>query len=129
MLQSINEGYLPTLGIAVLRGRNFAATEPERVAIVDETFAAKYWPDEDPLGQRVVVDAPRDEWYTVVGVVAGVKVASLARRSNDGTIYWHYAQQPMSAGFVALRTDLPPASLGAPRRAARLDPIVALRRE
>jgi len=128
MLQSINDGYLPALGIPVVRGRNFAAAETERVAIVDEIFAERYWPDEDPIGQRVRLGPPGEEWNTVVGVVAAVKVSSLARRSNDGTIYWHYTQQPSDGGFIALRTALPPASVAqtAAREVASVDRDVPL---
>ncbi|HJR69668.1 MAG TPA: FtsX-like permease family protein, partial [Gammaproteobacteria bacterium] len=128
MLQSINDGYLPALGIPVLQGRNFAVSEPERVAIVDDIFAGLYWPDEEPVGQRVLIGAGGQEWYTVVGVVAAVKVSSLAQRSNEGTIYWHYAQQPTNGGFIALRTALAPATVAqtAAREVASVDPDVPL---
>ncbi len=39
--------------IPVVRGRNFAANETERVAIVDERFARTYWPDGNALGERL----------------------------------------------------------------------------
>jgi predicted permease len=128
LLQSVNDGYLPALGIPVVRGRNFAATEPERVALVDEIFADLYWPDEEPVGQRVQTGAGGEGWYTVVGVVAAVKVSSLGQRSNEGTIYWLYTQQPANDGFVALRTSLPAASLAqsAAREVASVDPDVPL---
>jgi predicted permease len=128
MLQSINDGYFPALDVPLLRGRNFAATEPERVAIVDETFAGLYWPTENPLGQRVQIGRGGREWYTVVGVVPAVKVASLAQRPAEGTIYWHYTQQPIGGGFVALRTALPPASVArvAASAVASIDPDVPL---
>jgi len=126
MLQSINDGYLPALGIPLVRGRNFAAAESERVAIVDEIFAERYWPDEDPIGQRVSMGG--EEWRTVVGVVAAVKVSSLARRADEGTIYWHYTQQPSDGGFIALRTALPPARVAqaAAREVASVDRDVPL---
>ena len=47
------DGYFAALGIPVVRGRNFAASEPERVAIVDESFARTYWPDGNALGERL----------------------------------------------------------------------------
>ena len=128
MMQSISDGYLPALDIPLVQGRNFAATEPERVVIVDEIFAGLFWPNESPLGQRVRVGGPGEEWYTVVGVVPDVKVSSLAQRSNDGTVYWHHAQKPVGSGFLALRTALPPASLAqaAARAVASIDPDVPL---
>jgi predicted permease len=129
-LRSISEGYLPSLGIPVIRGRNFAASESERVAIVDENMARTYWPDADVLGQRVSVAAPEgeSEWHTVVGVVPAVKHASLAEEASTATIYWHYRQQPQPSGVFSLRTTLPPERLTQSARDAiqRIDPELAL---
>jgi predicted permease len=128
--RSIDEGYLPTLGIPVVAGRNFAATEVEPVVIVDETLAAKYWPAGNALGQRLRRDgigAP-DVWYTVVGIVPAVKQSSLAETPIKETIYWHYQQQRRPAAALALRTVLPPADLAGAVTAAiaGIDQDVAL---
>ena len=129
-LRSISEGYLPSLGIPLIRGRNFAAAEAERVAIVDENMARTYWPDAEVLGQRVSVAAPGSgsEWHTVVGVVPAVKHASLAEEASTATIYWYYRQQPQPAGVFSLRTTLPPERLTQSARDAiqRIDPELAL---
>ena len=89
--RSIDEGYLPTLNIPVIAGRNFSATETEPVVIVDENVAARYWPTGSALGQRVRREAdPSGVWSTIVGVVPAVKHASLAedppRKRCTGTI-------------------------------------------
>ena len=131
-LRSISEGYLPSLDIPVIRGRNFAATEPERVAIVDENMARTYWPNGDALGERVSINAPGGggevEWSTVIGVVPAVKHASLAEEANTATIYWPYRQRPEPVGVFTLRTSLPPERLTQSARAAvlRIDPELAL---
>lgn len=131
-LRSISEGYLPSLAIPVISGRNFAAAEPERVAIIDDNMARTYWPDRDALGQRVSIDAPGGgeevEWHTVVGMVPAVKHASLAEEASTPTIYWHYRQQPQSSGVFSLRTALPPERLMQSARDAilRIDPELAL---
>lgn len=131
-LRSISEGYLPSLDIPVIRGRNFASIEAERVAIVDDNMVRAYWPNSDPLGQRVSIDAPGGggevEWSTIVGVVPAVKHASLAEEATAPTIYWHYRQRPESAGVFALRTALPPERLAQSVRDAilRIDPELAL---
>jgi predicted permease len=125
--RAIDERYLGVLGIPVIAGRNFAAHEPERVAIVDENVAKKYWPNGSALGQRVrSAVGPADEWYTVVGVVPAVKHGDLAEVPVKETIYWHYEQQPQSAVVLALRTVVPPAQLAGPVNAAivALDPNV-----
>jgi predicted permease len=126
--RSIDEQYLPALGIQVVQGRNFAASEPERVAIVDTNVARKYWPDGNALGQRVRHNSdPPDRLYTVIGVVPPVKQADLAEEPKE-TVYWHYEQRPVENGRLALRTTLPPEQLTGAVKAgiAQLDPELAL---
>jgi predicted permease len=111
-LRSIDRGYFRSLDVPVVTGRNFAAVEDERVAIVDEVFADSYWPSESALGKRVRYEEdPESLWYTVIGVVSTLKHESLTDQTADGTIYWHYRQRPSLGGFVTLRTTLPPMSL------------------
>jgi predicted permease len=110
--RSIDEGYLAALGLPVVAGRNFAPHEPEPVVIVDETLAAKYWPNGNPLGQRLRRNFPAtDRWFTIIGVVPAVKHASLAETTVKETIYWHYEQRPQPAAVFALRTVVPPSQL------------------
>jgi predicted permease len=126
--RAIDDHYLGVLGIPVVAGRNFAAREPERVAIVDENVANKYWPNGSALGQRVRSAAgPADEWYTIVGVVPAVKHGTLAETPTKETIYLHYEQRPQSTVVLALRTVVAPAQLAGPVNAAiaALDPGVA----
>jgi predicted permease len=128
-LHSIDDGYFGALSIPVVKGRNFTPSETERVAIVDESFAATYWPAGNALGQRVRQGPDPPEWYTIVGVVPHVKHESLAQKDEfERTIYWPYSQQPTPAGMFVLRTSLPTESLTAAARAAiaRLDAGVAL---
>ena len=128
-MRSIDAGYFGALSIPVVKGRNFTASETERVAIVDESFAATYWPAGDALGQRVRLGPDPPEWYTIVGVVPHVKHGSLAQKDEfEQTIYWPYSQQPTPEGMFVLRTRLPTESLTAAARAAiaRLDAGLAL---
>ena len=77
-MRGTSPGYFAILGQRLLRGRDFAETDradAPPVCIVNESFARRFWPGEDPLGKRVKsgrVDNPRP-WYTVVGVVADTK--------------------------------------------------------
>jgi predicted permease len=127
--RSIDESYLPSLGIPIVQGRNFAATEPERVAIIDTNVARKYWPNGSPLGERLRDDTdPPDRWYTVIGVVPPVKQGDLAETPVKETIYWHYSQRPTSYGRLALRTTVPPEQLTNVVKSAiaGLDPELAI---
>jgi macrolide transport system ATP-binding/permease protein len=68
----VSEDYFKTLGIPIMRGREFQRTDDENalpVAIINETMAAKYWPGKDPLGQRLKL---KDRWLQIVGVARNV---------------------------------------------------------
>ncbi len=89
----ITPDYLRVMGIPVLRGRGFdgADTGPQSqaVALVTESTARKYWPNQDPIGKHIkpVFDT---NWTTIVGVVGDVNEISLASRWPDwidGGIY------------------------------------------
>jgi predicted permease len=70
----VSDGYFGTLGIPLVRGRDFDATDRAGslpVVIVDETLARRFWPDGDALGKRVETTGDR-VWLTIVGVVGGV---------------------------------------------------------
>jgi predicted permease len=78
IVNPIDPDFLSTLRIPLLRGRDFAETDridSPPVCIVNESFARRFWPGQDPLGKRVKhsrLDNSRP-WYTVVGVVADTK--------------------------------------------------------
>jgi len=127
--RSIDDGYFATLGLPIVSGRNFASHEAEPVAIIDETLAAKYWPNNSPLGRRLRADFdPADRWFTIVGVVPTVKQESLAETEAKETVYWHYEQRPQNTGVLALRTVVPPSQLAGAVSAAitAIDPDIAL---
>jgi len=71
--------YFKSMGQRLLQGREFTATDTvdsPPVCIVSEQFAKRFWPGQDPLGKRLKwgrFDGPRP-WFTVVGVVADIKV-------------------------------------------------------
>jgi predicted permease len=126
--RAINEGFLPSLDIPVVRGRNFAATEAERVVLVDENLANRYWPGEDPLGRRVAIEIVDSQplWHTIVGVAGNLH--RVYGRPNKETVYWHYKQSDQAAGVFTLRTTLDPEQLSrvATDAIRRIDPLLVL---
>src|SRR5215210_1756318 len=79
-MRGVSPGYLEALGIPLRRGRSFTSGDREgslAVALVNEAFARRYWPNQDPLGKRLSEDGPEGPWRTVVGVVADVRHRSL----------------------------------------------------
>ena len=68
----VGDDYFKTLGIPIVAGREFQRADDENalpIAIVNETMAAKYWPQKDPVGQRIKM---KDRWLQIVGVAKNV---------------------------------------------------------
>jgi predicted permease len=75
----VGPGYLATLGIRLIAGREFTDADrrdSEPVIVVNQAYAARYWPGRDPLGERVSVSGPDGPWLRVVGVAANTKYVS-----------------------------------------------------
>jgi predicted permease len=119
--QQITADYFATLGIPVRAGRAF--TEADRadappVAIVSESFARRYWPDGNAVGQRIGYPWP-SPWLTIVGVVPDTKQDSL-RDTSSTSMYVPWQQRTRMSGnemWVLARTSGDPSSLGGQFRA------------
>jgi putative ABC transport system permease protein len=72
--QVVGPNYLRTLGIPLIKGRDITHSDSNPnspvVAVINEKMAARYWPNENPIGQRLTLGLPRDgnPWITIVGV-------------------------------------------------------------
>jgi putative ABC transport system permease protein len=132
--QSVSEGYFETMGIRLIEGRFFTASDAggaPNVAIVNQTMARMFWGNDSPLGHRVRPSGLNSqEWCTVVGVVADVKNAGIDKPTGS-EIYLPY-RQPYGAGrvgmYVMLRGKNDSLDLaGAVRRELRdLDPTLPI---
>jgi predicted permease len=101
-----DEAYFGTLGVALVRGRNFTGVDtPEspKVAVVNESFVKTYWPGQDPVGRRFRLRTGDGPEYQVVGVVADYKVDTVGERP---TPYIHYAlsQRSFTGQVLIART-------------------------
>src|SRR5215813_215885 len=75
----ITPNYFQTVQIPLVKGRDFTLQDSEksqRVVIVSETFAERYWPNQEAIGKRLNSDLTH-EWFTVVGVARNSKVNGL----------------------------------------------------
>jgi hypothetical protein len=82
LLDTVDEGYFATMGIPILRGRGFLASDtPDapRVAVVNEQFAKHYWPGADAVGKRVHLDTPTGALVEIVGVAQTIKYQTPAK--------------------------------------------------
>jgi putative ABC transport system permease protein len=74
--RQVSAAYFQTMGISLRKGRYFDDRDGQQslpVAIINETMAHSYWPDEDPLGRRFKLGVPNAPWLTIVGIVADVR--------------------------------------------------------
>ena len=88
----------------------------ERVCVVDEDFARRYWPQGGALGQQVFLSSKQEadsEAITIVGVVGAVKQAALTEDQASGAVYYPYDNRFDDRLFVVVRTTALPESLGA----------------
>lgn len=104
---TITDRYFDTMGIRLVRGRSFTAADADgspRVAVVNQSFARRFFGDNDPIGARVKQGWPEDQtpWREIVGVVNDVRVNGL---QDDGRlqVYLPFLQTPMPFGSVVAR--------------------------
>ncbi len=125
-LDVAQSNYFQTMGVELLRGRSFTAQDTHdspKVAIVNETFVKRYFPNEDPVGKRFALGNRDDDddkneeehWITIVGVVRDTRRQGLDRPIRIES-WMPLAQRPSSSMEVALRTTGDPLAL---RQAAR----------
>jgi putative ABC transport system permease protein len=124
----ITPRYFEALGIPLLRGRTFTGQDTEKapmVAIVDEAFVARHFPNEDPIGRGLDIGNGTDGFYEIVGVVGSVKYDGLDA-TPDPTMYVPYRQDIFSTMWIVARTAGEPALLSAPARqlVRELDPAL-----
>ena len=101
MYAVVDEHYFATLATRILRGRGPAAEDTagsRRVAVVNETMARQFWPDQDPLGRRFRIAGPDEAWIEVVGVAADGKYRQLTETPRP------FAYLPVSQAFRTSRT-------------------------
>jgi putative ABC transport system permease protein len=102
--------YFEVLRIPRKAGRQFTELDDEshpRVAVVDETFAKKYFPGQDPLGKRFCTlgkPTEKREWLEVVGVVGNTR-RFFDRDESSGAFYTPHAQNPSNFMSVVLRVN------------------------
>lgn len=119
---SVSPDYFQTVGIPLLRGRYFTARDDARapgVVIIDRVLADRYWPQGDPLGQKILGgDGPGERAWTIVGVVASAKRANLEDPVTKETLYFPVLQAPESYGALVVKTAVASATIVASLRAA-----------
>jgi putative ABC transport system permease protein len=132
--RSISDTYFDVMGIAMASGRAFTPRDgagAQRVAIVNEAMARRYWPGENPIGKRVALDLEAMRFFPdrpptldipaamreIVGIVKDIRHSSL-ESSPVPELYIPYLQRPAQDMTLVVRSSADPAILAASARDA-----------
>ncbi|HEV2834519.1 MAG TPA: ABC transporter permease [Pyrinomonadaceae bacterium] len=127
--QLAGPNYLQTLGIPLVKGRDLSAQDlapgAPPVAVINEKMAARFWPNEDPIGRRITLGLPRPDnpWVKIVGVAKDTPHRALGSQAEPD---WYLSQMTATQRnrYVFVRSVLPPETLtnAIRREVAALDP-------
>src|SRR6266567_736844 len=122
-------GFFSTLGIPILRGRDFSSNDTDKtqpVAIISRAYARQLFGDADPIGQWVgYVPAPNDHKFLIVGEVADARVNG-AEREAPPVVYMSINQNPAPVNSIRVRAVGDPRQLSESVRQAlrEVDPAL-----
>ncbi|MBB6144619.1 ABC-type antimicrobial peptide transport system permease subunit [Silvibacterium bohemicum] len=105
--REVSAGYFSVLQTKLLRGRYFTDAEDEsqpRVVVVNEQMARQYFPDEDPIGKQISVDASMQKKSEIIGVVSDIQEGQLDAAPR-AAMYIPFNQDPTSEFAVIVRTS------------------------
>ena len=121
---TVSPGYFRVMRIPLIRGRFFTeedSPENPKVAIISQTLAQRYFPNEDPIGRQMRFGFPPNGNVSreIVGVVGDVRDTALSQKPGP-MMYVPFAQAPLYGGEVVVRSSLSASSVAAGiRRATR----------
>ena len=111
-IRRATESYFQALGIPLVEGRLFSRADDARhagTAIVSKLLAERFYGDESPVGQHLIVDVGELKTFSIVGVVGDVRDSNL-RDPPWPTIYLAFRQEPVSFFRLAVDTDADPSA-------------------
>ncbi len=108
-IRYVTPGYLETLRTPLVRGRLFSEADgPDapKVVLVNQALAARYFPGEDPVGQRLRRGGEKstEPFQTIIGVVGDMRERGLTQPAPP-TFYEPFAQLPQDSGYLLVRTS------------------------
>lgn len=110
--------YFSAMNIPVIEGRPLTIEDSRaenRVCVVDQDVAKRYWPNESAIGHRLSNEPAENKdvkWFTIVGVVGSVKENDLAAKNSGGAVYFAYRDYASTAFTIVLRTVQAPELAG-----------------
>jgi putative ABC transport system permease protein len=116
--RQITPGYFQVMGIPLVKGRMFASADTDTtppVAVINRAMARHYWPNADPIGQRIQLGEERP-FMTIVGIVGDVRFDGLDQAGQD-EVYVAFPQMPTNDMTIVLRATGDPLALAGALRA------------
>ena len=111
---NVSPGYFNTLGVPILRGRDLDRQDSSssvRPVLVNETFARRYWPGANPVGERFAFKIGKTSTDAVIiGMVRDVPPITPGQ-PVDAQLYWSDRSEPRGFSYLVVRTAVPPASI------------------
>jgi putative ABC transport system permease protein len=112
----VGPDYFRTMDVRPQSGRVFTDADGVSgppVALVNQSFAGKFWPGQDPLGKRLrlFTAGTPETWLQVKGVVPNIVQNDISPRQVDPLIYIPYRQKPQADMAIVARTVVPPGTL------------------
>jgi len=113
-VRSITPGYLRTMRIPLLRGREITDSDiagRKRVVLISDSMAKRFWPGEDPIGQHIRLSFSPEETREVVGIVGDVKQNELDFAEVTSSLYQAEKQATLSPLSLTVRTRTAPETM------------------
>ena len=129
--QQVTPGYLGTMGIPLVEGREFTPADGDPnnpVVLVNHTMARAFWPGQSPLGRRLRPCCnPAMPWFTVIGVARDVKQGGVEKKAGTELYFNAGRNAPGTMNFV-IRTPLSASALAntIQKAVASLDPSLPI---
>ncbi|HUQ89968.1 MAG TPA: ABC transporter permease [Vicinamibacterales bacterium] len=124
--QAVTPGYFQAMGLKLVRGRVLSDGDREDTmpaVVINETMAARYWPNQDPIGRQFMMGTDDKPWLTIVGIVGQVRHNAIVEEPR-AEMYLAHAQLPAHIQSaprgmtLVVKTDRDPLALTGPLRDA-----------
>jgi macrolide transport system ATP-binding/permease protein len=118
MSNTVSESYFDALNVPIVQGRNFQVTDradSRPVAIVNELFARRYYPNQNAIGKRLRLKGDKDEILEIIGVARQSKYFFLVEPPME-YLYRPLSQNPQQAMTILVETTGPSSAAAAPLR-------------
>ena len=121
-LRLVSPSYFPALGLRLRRGRTLSDLDRENtplVAVINETLARRFFAAGDPVGQRLLMDAPgfgfmysaNSAPFEIVGVIADERMTSFDDAQEHAVVYLSNEQDPRGFAGLIVRSSIDPSSM------------------